>query len=148
MLKAIYGCIQASALWYALIRRTLEGGGYQVGETDRCVLRKLSKRNRIYLLFKARLEKAFGTIQFEEGGRLSYLGMQLELREEGTVVDMPFYAKQFVEGKSSRRHPHLVPGRHLKSTKGVHCWVMKKRNISTRWWPSYYLWQRELGLTY
>jgi hypothetical protein len=28
MLKAIYGCVQASALWYALICRTLEEGGY------------------------------------------------------------------------------------------------------------------------
>jgi hypothetical protein len=117
MLKAIYGCVQASALWYALIRRTLEGGGYEVSETDRCVFQKLSKKNRIYLLLlhvddilasvdreeamalKARLEKAFGTIQFEEGSRLSYLGMQLELREEGTLVDMSFYAKQLVEGK-------------------------------------------------
>jgi len=117
-LKAIYGCVQASALWYALIQRTLEAGGYAVSKTDHCVFRKInSERERIYLLLlhvddimanidreeamtlKARLEKAFGTIQFEEGGRLSYLGMQLELREEGTVVDMSFYAKQLLEGK-------------------------------------------------
>jgi hypothetical protein len=26
------------------------------------------------MVLKARLKKAFGTIQFEEGGRLSYLG--------------------------------------------------------------------------
>jgi len=118
MLKAIYGCVQASALWYALIQRTLEAGGYAVSKTDHCVFRKInSERERIYLLLlhvddimanidreeamtlKARLEKAFGTIQFEEGGRLSYLGMLLELREEGTVVDMSFYAKQLLEGK-------------------------------------------------
>jgi hypothetical protein len=81
MLKAIYGCVQASALWYALIRQTLEEGGYAVSATDRCVFRKMnSERERIYLLLlhvddilanvdreeamtlKARLEKAFGTI--------------------------------------------------------------------------------------
>jgi len=50
MLKAIYGCVQASALWCALICRTLEEGGYEVSETDRCVFRKMSKKNRIYLL--------------------------------------------------------------------------------------------------
>jgi hypothetical protein len=50
MLKAIYGCVQASALWYALIRRTLEEGGYEVSQTDRCVFRKMSKEHRIYLL--------------------------------------------------------------------------------------------------
>jgi flagellar motor protein MotB len=116
MLKAIYGCVQASALWYALIRRTLEEGGYELSETDRCGFWKTSSKSRIYLLLlhvdvilanvareeamalKAQLEKVFGTIQFEEGGRLSYLGMQLELCDEGTIVDMLFYAKQLLEG--------------------------------------------------
>jgi hypothetical protein len=123
ILKAIYGCVQASALWYALICRTLEEGGYEVSKTDRCVFWKISSKSRIYLLLlhiddilanvdreeammlKARLEKAFGTIQFEEGGRLSYLGMQLELREEGTVIDMSFYAKQLLEGKNFKVAP-------------------------------------------
>jgi hypothetical protein len=54
---------------------------------------------------KKRLEKAFGIIQFEEGGRLSYLGMQLELRGEGTVVDMSFYAKQLLEGRNLKEAP-------------------------------------------
>jgi hypothetical protein len=132
MLKAIYGCVQASALWYALICRTLEEGGYEVSETDRCVFRKMSKKNRIYLLLlhiddilanvdrevamnlKARLEKAFVTIQFKEGGRLSYLGMQLELREEGTVVDMSFYTKQLLEGKNFKEAPSPSTKRTFK----------------------------------
>jgi hypothetical protein len=37
MLKAIHGCVQASALWYALIRQTLEEGGYEVSQTDHCL---------------------------------------------------------------------------------------------------------------
>ncbi len=40
LLKAVYGCVQASALWYSLIRSTLESMEYQVSETDRCVFRK------------------------------------------------------------------------------------------------------------
>jgi hypothetical protein len=47
MLKAIYWCVQASALCYALIRRTLEEGGYKVSETDHCVFRMMN-RSRIY----------------------------------------------------------------------------------------------------
>jgi hypothetical protein len=123
MLKAVYGCVQASALWYALIRRTLEEGGYEISETDRCVFHKMSSRRRIYLLLlhvddilanvdreeamalRARLEKAFGMIQFEEGGRLSYLGMQLELREEGTICYMSFDAEQLLEGKNFKEAP-------------------------------------------
>jgi hypothetical protein len=136
MLKAIYGCVQASALWCALICRTLEEGGYEVSETDRCVFQKMSKKNRIYLILlhvddilanvdreeamslKERLEKAFGTIQFEEGGRLSYSGMQLELREEGTIVDMSFYAKQLLEGKSLKEVPSPSTKKTFKVDEG------------------------------
>jgi hypothetical protein len=123
ILKAIYGCVQASALCYALICRTLEEGGYEVSKTDHCIIRKMSEKHKIYLLLlhvddilanvdreeamalKARLEKAFGTIQFEEGSRLSCLGMQLELRKEGAVVNMSFYAKQLLEGKNLKEAP-------------------------------------------
>ncbi len=40
LLKAVYGCVQASPLWYSLISSTLESMKYQVSETDRCVFRK------------------------------------------------------------------------------------------------------------
>jgi predicted SpoU family rRNA methylase len=114
MLKAMYGCIQASALWYALIKKFLEDQGYQVSETDRCVFRK-RKGDRIFILLlyvddilanvdgeeaeklRKSLIKRFGTVQFEIGGRLSYLGMQLEMKETGTVIDMTFYVKQLLE---------------------------------------------------
>ncbi len=49
MLKAMYGSIQASAPWYALIRKFLEDLGYEVCETDQCVFRKIVDR-RIYIL--------------------------------------------------------------------------------------------------
>jgi len=49
MLKVMYGCIQASALWYALIKKFLEDQGYQVSETDQCIFRKRNG-GRIYVL--------------------------------------------------------------------------------------------------
>jgi hypothetical protein len=49
LLKAIYGCIQASALWYAYIRREIEKMGYTASETDRCVFVK-QVGNRIFIL--------------------------------------------------------------------------------------------------
>jgi hypothetical protein len=36
----MYGCIQASALWYAFIRREIERMGYTASETNRCVFVK------------------------------------------------------------------------------------------------------------
>jgi hypothetical protein len=35
--KAMYGCVQASLLWYKLLRKVLEGIGYEASETDSCV---------------------------------------------------------------------------------------------------------------
>jgi hypothetical protein len=35
--KAMYGCIQASAIWYALIRKFQEDQGCEVSEMDQCV---------------------------------------------------------------------------------------------------------------
>jgi hypothetical protein len=167
MLKAIYGCVQASALWYALIRRTLEEGGYAVSETDRCVFRKMnSERERIYLLLlhvndilanvdreeamtlKARLEKAFGTIQFEEGGRLSYLGMQLELREEGTVVVMSFYAKQLLEGKDFKEESSPSTRRTFEVDQGSPLLGDKEKKYFHSTVAKLLLWRKELGPTY
>ncbi len=113
LLKALYGCVQASALWYALIKSVLIGMGYEVGPTDPCVfVKQVGSRVFILLLYvddilaivdraeaerlRATLVARFGTVQFEIGGRLSYLGMEIDIRDIGTVVDMSFYVKQVV----------------------------------------------------
>jgi hypothetical protein len=43
MLKAMYGCIQASALLYALIKKFLEDLGYEASEVDPCIFQKVVK---------------------------------------------------------------------------------------------------------
>ncbi len=48
---------------------------------------------------KELLERSFGKILFEENSKLSYLGMQFDVRNEGTVVDMSTYVKQLLEGQ-------------------------------------------------
>jgi hypothetical protein len=40
LLKAMYGCVQVSVLWYALIRREIKKMGYTVSETDKCLFVK------------------------------------------------------------------------------------------------------------
>jgi len=113
--KAMHGSIQESALWYTLIKKFLKDQGYQVSETNRCMFRK-KKGEKIFILLlyvddilanvdsketeklKQNLIKCFGTVQFEISGRLPYLGMQINIRETGTVIDMTFYVKQLLEG--------------------------------------------------
>ncbi len=114
--KAMYGCIQASSLWYRLLRKVLEGTGYEASETDSCVFRKRASAGKLYILLvyvddvlalvdaseakllKRTLEERFGTVTFEEGRELSYLGMEIRVGEDSTTVDMRFYAKKILEG--------------------------------------------------
>ncbi len=119
LLKAMYGCVQASALWYSMIRAELEKLGYSVGPTDPCVFVK-QVGDRIYILLlyvddilaivdkeeaekiQAHLVAKFVSVQFEEGGRLSYLGMEIDVTVAGTSVDMSFYVKQLLEDAKER----------------------------------------------
>jgi ribosomal protein L7Ae-like RNA K-turn-binding protein len=46
---------------------------------------------------RAHLVAKFGTVVFEINGKLSYLGMEIELSDKGTKIDMSFYVKQIIE---------------------------------------------------
>jgi hypothetical protein len=127
LLKAMYGCVQASALWYALIRGFVEELGYKCSPTDRCVFRKrVGGRVFVLLLYvddilaqvdeaevvrlQEHLMRKFGEVQFEVGSKLSYLGMQIDIKDEGTMVDMSFYVKKLLEGASVKGQS--LPGNH------------------------------------
>jgi hypothetical protein len=47
----MYKCVQASVLWYALIRGFLEELRYECSETDKCVFRKIEGERIILLLY-------------------------------------------------------------------------------------------------
>jgi hypothetical protein len=121
MLKAMYGCIQASSLWYKYLKRTLEELGYEMSETDKCVFRKKSGEKIFILLvyvddilafvdhqeaekLRSFLDERFGKVQFEVNVKHSYLGMQISVAETGVVVDMVFYAKKIIEGEEVNVH--------------------------------------------
>jgi hypothetical protein len=110
LLKAMYGCMQASALWYAMIRAELKKLGYSVGPTEPCVFVK-QVGDRIYILLlyvddilaivdkeeaeKIRVAK-FGSVQFEEEGSGNKCdGFWNERRHE-------FYVKQLLEDAKER----------------------------------------------
>jgi uncharacterized membrane protein len=117
LLKAMYGCIQASSLWYKFLKGILEKMGYQMSQTDKCVFRK-KVGDRIFILLvyvddilalvdrdeaekiRRTLGRQFGKIHFEIGKKLSYLGMGISITESGVTVDMTFYAKKILEDEN------------------------------------------------
>jgi hypothetical protein len=60
---------------------------------------------------RVHLRKRFGEVQFEIGEKLSYLGMQINIRDEGTMVDMSFYIKKLLEGTTVK--VQASPGNHI-----------------------------------
>jgi hypothetical protein len=49
LLKALYGCVQASKLWYQKVSKLIESLGYVRGEVDPCVFRRVVEE-KVYLL--------------------------------------------------------------------------------------------------
>jgi hypothetical protein len=115
MLKAMYSCVQASALWYVLIRSEFKKMGYRVSDTNKCLFIKHVGEDKIFTLLLhvddilaavdaeeadellKMLKRHFGEVQFEVGNDLSYLGMKISIRKEGTTIDMSFYVAQVLE---------------------------------------------------
>lgn len=114
MLKAMYGCVQASSLWFALLTKLLFAKGYVASETDRCVMRRESGGLifciLIYvddlLIFASKAEterirkfltEAFTTITMSVDNTISYLGMQLLWKDRFFTVDMDFYVRQLLK---------------------------------------------------
>jgi hypothetical protein len=52
---------------------------------------------------KEYLVKRFGTVLFKEGGRLSYLGMDVEITDAGTKINMSFYVKQLMQDAEAKK---------------------------------------------
>ena len=88
----MYGCVQASELWYKLLIKVLRSRGYVVSETDPCVMRRVingmifnmliyvddllifAMKDEIEAIGKL-LTGVFKSITIEIGQELLYLGM-------------------------------------------------------------------------
>lgn len=105
--KALYGCIQASKLWYEKLRAFLICLGYEQSETDPCVFRKVVGDHvfliTVYaddlLIFATRAEldklkkvftHEFKWIWIEVGNVHLYLGMELKFEDGKVKVDMTY----------------------------------------------------------
>ncbi len=131
MLKAMYGCVQASLLWHRLLVKVLKGMGFEQCEVDPCVMRLIDNLMvhiiMIYvddlLLFASKevvdmvlqkLKHEFQWLTVERGVvTMSYLGMQLVFGEDKIVVDMVFYLENILSGVQELTRQSIPGGRNV-----------------------------------
>jgi hypothetical protein len=117
--KAMYGCVQASKLWYKKLRIFLLQQGYEHCEVDPCLFRKV-RGEKTYLLVIyvddiliiaeqeeiERLEKEFTKevlwITIVVSNKQSYLGMQIKVGDGKMFLDMRYYLEKVLP-----EHDHL-----------------------------------------
>jgi len=127
--KALYGCVQASKLWYERLHKFITSLGYEQSETEPCVFRKVV-RERVYLItgyvddlltfatqdeldrLKEKFTREFRWITTDVGKEHSYLGMQLRFRERRVEVDMSYYLKKLLQEFTNLQAERL-PGKKI-----------------------------------
>jgi hypothetical protein len=60
--------------------------------------------------FKNHLEEKFGEVKFKRNNKLSYLGMEIEITDEGTIVDMSFFVHQLLKENGQGVKVMSAPG--------------------------------------
>ena len=102
--KALYGCVEAAALWYADLRSKLEKDGFVANPYDACVLNKLgadgvqitiavhvddllvtSSSNDNLASLERYLQSVFPAISVHRGDVLDYIGMTFDFTVQGEV---------------------------------------------------------------
>ena len=103
VIRAIYGCIFSALCWYELFSTTLKDMGFKINPYDRCVANKeingkqctvvwyvddvkISHVDRnVNLDIVKQLEKHFGPLEPCIGNKHVYLGMDIEITDQGTI---------------------------------------------------------------
>ena len=119
VLKALYGMLQSSLLWYAKFRADLEKEGFEFNAYDPCVANRMingeqhtiryhvddvlsshmhPEVNDKFLKWLNKKYGSYGEVKAKRGDVHDYLGMKLDFREKGKVkIDMTDYVKEMVD---------------------------------------------------
>jgi hypothetical protein len=126
--KALYGCVQASRLWYLKLSQFLKNAGYENSEMEPCVFRKVAK-DEVFLLVvyvddvliiasEDEIKRLHGLcidefwwVTLETGTVHLYLGMQLEFADGEVRVNMSNYVDKVLEAYPKDAEERRVPGR-------------------------------------
>lgn len=122
--KALYGCIQSSALWQEKLTETLVAMGFRISSYDACVaispddsvivcfhvddLLVVGRDAMACRKFKTKFEKFF-TITAKEGSELDYLGIHIVQTKKGIELSQrAMVAKLIADAKGTANSPASV----------------------------------------
>ena len=116
LLRALYGTIQAAMLWYKLLKKIILEYGFVQHTNDRCVfilkkdgvifivgfhvddLLMVCKNKNLISHFIAYLLGKFTNVTVHEGRQQTYLGMMINMEEEGVIsVSMDGYVSSVLD---------------------------------------------------
>ena len=119
VLKAIYGMLEASLLWYRKFRTDLEGQGFVFNPYDPCVANRIVNKKQQTIRFHVDdvmsshcdkkvnddfanwLQETYGgykSVSVHRGNKHDYLGMMFKYEEDGTVnIDMRDYVNDLID---------------------------------------------------
>ena len=101
--KALYGCMQSALLWYCTFKECLEGLGFVINPYDPCVANKIVKGKQCTICWYVddtkishedstvvdwvinKIEQKFGKMTVNRGSKHTFLGVDIEFMENGTV---------------------------------------------------------------
>jgi hypothetical protein len=128
-MKAMYGCVQASLLWYKLLVQVLSGIGFTVSEVDKCVMRLVvsgivniiliyvddllvfATREIVDLVLET-LKCRFTWLTVERDEKqMFYLGMQLIWMPDHIIIDMKYYLGQILDNVTRLKRKSIPGGR-------------------------------------
>jgi hypothetical protein len=115
LMKALYGCIESSKLWYIELRKALESFGFVANKEDPCVFNKIvdgiqttlcvhvddilctSVKISEHIELERNLTDRFKDINFEQGSITSFLGMTIHTSDHGpTSICMAGFVSELV----------------------------------------------------
>jgi hypothetical protein len=116
LLKALYGCVKSALLWYRLFSEHLQGMGFVLNPYDPCVANciidgkqctivwfvddnKISHVNPVVVTkIVGLIEERFGKMTVTRGKKHTFLGMEFEFTDDGTVrITMNQYLREALD---------------------------------------------------
>ena len=115
VLRALYGCIESTMLWYELYSSALQDMGFELNPCDKCVANKIIDGKQCTIVFYIddnkvshvdpavvtqvldQIASHFGELSITRGAKYDFLGMNIEIKNKKVYVDMQHQVEEALE---------------------------------------------------